>query len=391
MALSKAADAGKGTTLSLFVFIDALGWELIRTRGFLKKEAKTVAPLQTVFGYSSTCDPTIITGAEPRDHGHFSFFVYDPGHSPFRPLRPLSILPRSLADRGRVRNVVSRFVKKAYGYTGYFQLYSVPFKYIHLFDYTEKRDIYLKGGINGGQPSVFVLMDRAGIPYFRSDWHKGETDAVADAKAAIATAKPRMIYLYLAQMDALLHAVGTGSPKIEEKIASYERILESLLDESRKKYDKVRLFVFSDHGMTDIRSSCPLMQIIEATGLVFGEDYAAVYDSTMARFWFLKAGAEEKIRASLGGVSDGRILDDATLAAWGVDFPDKRYGELFFLMNPAVLLCPSFMGVKPLAGMHGFQPDEPGSVASFISTEKLKNQPKRLADLFDLMKSEAGL
>ncbi len=378
-------------TLSLFVFIDALGWELVRNRDFLEPEARIKKPLETVFGYSSTCDPTIITGAAPRDHGHFSFFVYDPAKSPFRPLRVLRFLPRSLADRGRVRNVVSRFVKKAYGYTGYFQLYAVPFDLIHLFDYTEKKDIYLEGGINGGQPSVFVLMDKAGIPYFRSDWHKGETEAVADAAAAIATGKPRMVYLYLAQMDALLHAVGTASEKVKAKIDGYESTLRDLIRGSREVYDEVRLFVFSDHGMTDIRKICPLMATLEGSGLEFGEDYAAVFDSTMARFWFLKPGAEAKVRKLLSGVPDGRILDETTLHDWGVDFPDRRYGDLFFLMNPGVLLCPSFMGVKPLAGMHGYEPAEPGSMASFISNVPLGTEPKGLADLFTLMKSEVGL
>jgi predicted AlkP superfamily pyrophosphatase or phosphodiesterase len=378
-------------TLSLFVFIDALGWELVRNRAFLDPEARIKKRLETVFGYSSTCDPTIITGASPREHGHFSFFVYDPPKSPFKPLRILRFLPAGLASRGRVRNVVSRFVKKAYGYTGYFQLYAVPFDRIQLFDYTEKKDIYLEGGINGGQPSVFVLMDRAGIPYFRSDWHKKEAEAIVDAKAAIATGAPRMVYLYLAQMDALLHAVGTASEKVRAKIDGYEETLRDLIRSSREVYDEVRLFVFSDHGMTDIAKSCPLMETLESSGLKFGEDYAAVYDSTMARFWFLKPGVESKVAKLLAKVPDGRILDEASKRAWGVDFPDRRYGTLFFLMNPGVLLCPSFMGVKPLAGMHGYEPAEPGSVASFFSTVPLATEPAGLADLFSLMKSEVGL
>ncbi|MEI6875661.1 MAG: alkaline phosphatase family protein [Spirochaetota bacterium] len=378
-------------TLSLFVFIDAFGWELARGRSFLEPEARVKKPLETVFGYSCTCDPTIITGVPPREHGHFSFFVYDREKSPFRALRALGVLPRSLVDRGRVRNKISQFVQKAYGYTGYFQLYAVPFKFMHLFDYTEKRDIYLEGGINGGQPSIFVLLDRAGVPYFRSDWRKGETEAVADLKAALADGAPRMAYLYLAKMDALLHALGTGAPEIDAKIEGYQATLRAVVEDARKSYDEVRLFVFSDHGMTNITRTSPLMAAIDASGLVFGEDYAAVYDSTMARFWFIKEGARERIMKVLEGHPDGRILDDATLRDWGVDFADRRYGELFFLLHPGVLLCPSFMGTKPLAGMHGYAPDSPGSRASFFSTADLDHPPEGLADLFALMRRESGL
>lgn len=381
----------KGGSISIFVFIDALGWEIAKDFPFLEGEAVMKRPLGTVFGYSSTCDPTIITGAAPRDHGHFSFFAYDPAQSPFRPLRALSILPRSLTDRGRVRHWISRLVKAAYGYTGYFQLYAVPFRDARLFDYTEKRDIYEEGGINGGQPSVFVLLKRAGIPFFRSDWRKGDARAIADAEAALATGEPRLAYVYLAAMDAVLHQDGSVSSRARDMIRAYDASIRRLLEIARELYGEVRLFAFSDHGMTDITGLCPLMERIDATGLRFGTDYAAVYDSTMARFWFLTPGSEGKIREALAQEPKGRILDEATLHAWGADFPDRRYGELFFLMNPGILLCPSHMGVKPLAGMHGYEPEDPGSVASFFSTVPLADPPKALADLFGLMCREAGL
>jgi hypothetical protein len=378
-------------SVSIFVFIDALGWEIVKDIPFLDGEAVVKRPLGTVFGYSSTCDPTIITGAAPRDHGHFSFFVYDPPRSPFRPLGALGLLPKSIVDRGRVRHWISRLVGGAYGYTGYFQLYAIPFDKARLFDYTEKRDIYLEGGINGGQPSVFVLLDRAGIPFFRSDWRKGDARALADAQAALSSGKPRLAYVYLAAMDAVLHADGSGSARARDMIRDYDLSLRRLLETARGSYDEVRLFAFSDHGMTDTVGLCPLMERIESTGLRFGVDYAAVYDSTMARFWFLKPGAEQRVREALAGERRGRILDDGTLRAWGIDFPGKRYGELFFLLDPGVLLCPSFMGAKPMAGMHGYAPDDAGSVASFFSTVPLEAPPHGLADLFGLMSAEAGL
>lgn len=378
-------------TLSLFTFIDALGWEIVKDLPFLRDTVKIRQPLDTVFGYSATCDPTIITGCSPTEHGHFSFFVFDPENSPFKKLGMLSWLPKFIFERGRVRHWLSRFIKKAYGYTGYFQLYALPFDKAKYFDYTEKKDIYREGGILGGQPSIFVLMDRAGIPYFLSDWRQGEAQNLKDAAQAISTGEPRLVYLYLAAMDAVLHEEGKDSPTARKMIQQYEASLLELVELGRKHYDEVRLFVFSDHGMTQVIETCPLISTIEATGLVFGKDYGAVYDSTMVRFWFLTPGSEAAIRAALLKEPRGRILEQTTLKAWGADFPDRKYGELFFLLNPGVLLCPSFLGVKPLAGMHGYDPSHPDSVASFFSTVNLKKPPKGLADLFNLMKSEAGL
>ena len=142
----------KAPRVDLFVFADALGWQQVERRAFLADLLPHRAKCDTLLGYSCTCDPSILTGALPAEHGHFSFFVFDPAKSPFRAARWLGWLPELLAGHHRVRNRVSRWWQKRLGYTGYFQLYSVPFRRLPHLDYTEKRDIYRPGGILGGQP-----------------------------------------------------------------------------------------------------------------------------------------------------------------------------------------------------------------------------------------------
>ena len=58
-------------------------------------------------------------------------------------------------------------------------------------------------------------------------------------------------------------------------------------------------------------------------------------------------------------------------------------------MNPGVLICPSHMGVKPLAGMHGYAPTDKDSTAAFMTNVPIEPMPKRLADLYTLMRNEA--
>lgn len=89
-------------TLNLFTFIDAFGYRIWERYGseFLPDRLQTSKPLGTVFGYSSTCDPTIISGELPTSHGHFSFFAYDPVRSPFRWMRTLRFLPQGFMNRG---------------------------------------------------------------------------------------------------------------------------------------------------------------------------------------------------------------------------------------------------------------------------------------------------
>lgn len=375
--------------LTLCVFIDALGWELLRGRTFLDDVLCSRAPLQTIFGYSCTCCPTILTGALPREHGHLAFYYYDPQGSPFRLLRGLRHLPASLVDRGRVRRLLSRGIARLYGFDGYFQLYNVPFERLPYFNYCEKRDLYQRGGINGGQPTIFDVLRARGIPFHVSNWRRPEAHNLAALEHSLAEGRVRFAYLYLAAMDAQLHAEGTRVPSVDARLRWYEARLRRVLHLARRHYGEVRLFLFSDHGMTDVEETCDLKSRIERLGLRFGSDYAAAYDSTMARFWFLRDRARDRIVAALRDEPRGRILEDEELTSYGCDFPDRKYGELFYLLEPGVLLCPSDMGQRPLAGMHGYAPGDPRAAATFASNLADAPRPRRLDDLFDVMLRDA--
>jgi Type I phosphodiesterase / nucleotide pyrophosphatase len=380
-------------TLSLFVFVDALGWELVKRHDFLATLAPTRARLETVLGYSCTCDPTILTGRLPQEHGHFSFFAYAPKRSPFTRgrMRLLSLLPEALTSRARVRSKLSQLVGRQLGFTGYFNLYAVPFQRLPDLDYTERRDLYQPGGINGGQETLFDALRAAKVPHFVSDWRRDDASNVAALSQALTQQKPRVAYLYLAGMDGVLHAEGTQSERVTQKLQWYETKLTELVAQARKHYGDVRLHVFSDHGMTDVTSTCNLMARIDSLGLVWGEDYAAVYDSTMARFWLLSERAQQAIPPALAVERQGRVLTGSELRTFGCDFPDRRYGEVLFLLNPGVLLCPSFMGARPIKGMHGYDPSDPHSAASYLSNVSVPTLPRHLTDLYGLMCAESGL
>lgn len=374
--------------ITIAVFMDAFGWEILKRHSFLDDVLKTKTPLETIFGYSSTCDPVILTGELPRRTNHFSCFYYSPKESPFGLLRWLSLAPASITRRGRVRRVMSRFIAKMYGYTGYFQIYNMPFRYLPLFGYSEKKDLYQKGGIRSGVPTLFDYLRETGVPFILSDWRKDEPSNLAHLKEELQKGEARFAYLYLAHLDAVLHEHGTKSEIVADKIRWYEQELREVLRVAHEHYDEVAIHLFSDHGMTDVTETCNLKARIDATGLRFGEDYTAIYDSTMARFWFLKPEARARIVEALGLEAQGSIVSLEALERYGCDFPDNTYGDLFFLMKPGVLLCPSFMGDKSLAGMHGYAPEDKDSCAMFASNRALSEPPKRLDDLFSLLLGE---
>lgn len=381
---------GGQQTLSMVIFIDALGWEVLKGRKFLEYEMPYRQKLRSVFGYSSACVPSILTGRQPRDHRHWSFFYYSKETSPFHCLRPLRWLPGSLIDRGRVRHLLSRIVGRVLGFTGYFQLYNLPFQYIDLFDYCEKKNIFKPKGMNQGE-NIFDVLERFGVPYHVSDWHASEEVNLDACEQAIVNDDINFAFLYMASMDALLHQVGKDSDAVDSKLEWYERKLRDLIAAARRRFDDVRVFICSDHGMATVNKDIDLMGLIEALPLHYGSDYVAVYDSTMARFWFLNDAARSRIEQELASVECGRVLSRAELETLGCNFEGDQFGELIFLLDPGVIIIPSHMGLKPIAGMHGYHPDHEDSDAALLSNVEAPVPMESITDIFHLMKAEAGL
>ncbi len=383
----------KSPSVDLFIFADALGWVQAERRAFAADLLTYRRPCDTLLGYSSTCDPSILTGTLPQEHGHFSFFVYDPVRSPFGWARAFGWMPGALAAHHRVRNVVSRWCQRKLGYTGYFQLYSVPFNRLPFFDYTEKRDLYLPGGIINGQENIFTAWERSGVPWCRSDWRLGDSANVAHLKDELKTGKIRLGYLFTAGLDAVMHAHTTDSATTDAAFAQFDRWLHEISSLAHEHYEEVRIHVFSDHGMTDTRDVSRMCVDFDQLGLRFGVDYAAVWDSTMVRFWFPGPNAtahRAQVEAWLKQRTEGRILSDVALAENGCLFPDRRYGELWFLLNNGVIFVPSFMNRHRVPAMHGFDPREPDSAACWLANHADYEAPKRIEQIFFVMQAAAG-
>ena len=377
--------------LPLFVFIDACGWEIIRHDAFVRDVAPHRRTLRSVFGYSSACIPSILSGRYPNEHRNWSYFVYDPENSPFRSLKALQWLPTALTSRRRVRRYLSKYVKLRLKYKGYFDLYNIPVRYISLFDFTEKKSPLQPGGMNVG-PNIFDRLQERGIPYHVSVPARGENGNLEALLADIATEKLDFAFLYWPDLDGLMHRVGNDSAEIPRKLRAYEAQIARLLAGARAHYEDVRLYIFSDHGMANCDHQIDLRSRIDALGFTMGRDYAVVYDSTMARFWFFNDRARATISRCLGEVREGQVLSDAELIDLGTFFPDRYFGELIFLLEEGTLIVPSHMGERPIRAMHGYHPDAPHSYAALMT-----NRPdvpvgiNAIPDMFKLMLADAEL
>ncbi len=352
--------------LPLFVFVDACGWEIIKDRPFARTLAPERRALTSVFGYSSACIPSILSGRYPSSHRNWCYFVYDPKHSPFRSLRHLRWLPRALTGRRFFRHRLSKLLKVHLKFRGYFDLYNIPFEHISLFDFSEKKNPLQPGGLNVG-PNIFDHLQQRGIPYHVSDPTRTERQNLDHLLTDITAEKIDFAFLYWPDLDGVLHRVGNLSPEVPAKLNAYEPWLTELMARARAHYDEVQLTIFSDHGMANCDRLLDLRARIDPLGLRMGVDYAVVYDSTMARFWFFDDRARRLVTDCLREVPEGRIMPDTELEGLGAFFPDHHFGELIFLVEEGVLIVPSHMGERPIRAMHGYHPDAPHSYASLLT------------------------
>jgi hypothetical protein len=377
--------------LPLYIFVDACGWEIIKNDPFARDFAPNRKRLNSVFGYSSACVPSILSGRWPDEHRNWCYFVYDPPHSPFKSLRWLRWLPNKITGRRIFRRWLSKFVKVQLSFRGYFDLYNIPFKHIALYDFTEKKSPLQPGGMNRG-PNIFDFLEHRKISYHVSAPQKSE---LQNLRALISDIKCEHIdfaFLYWPALDGLLHSVGNQSPLVPEKLRAYERWVQELTAVAEEHYAEVRLYIFSDHGMANCDELLDLKSKIETLPFRLGRDYAVVYDSTMARFWFFNEPAREAITSALGTVPQGRILPDTELERLRAYFPDRYFGELIFLANEGVLIVPSHMGERPIRGMHGYHPEAPQSYAMLCTNQPdIPEDVAGITDIFRLMARDAEI
>jgi predicted AlkP superfamily pyrophosphatase or phosphodiesterase len=260
---------------------------------------------------------------------------------------------------------------------------SVSPRLLPWFNWTEKRDIYSPGGIAGAE-SYFDLLAEHGVAHRIFTYHDApDREIVRQAAEDLKDGRSHVLFLYLSELDMLLHGHCDNPPRWSAALARYETDLRRLFELALRRDERATLSVFSDHGMTPVRHHQAVASEIRRLGFHAPEDYLAVYDSTMARFWFFSESARRAIGARLKAMPGGRVLGDAELQRLGVFFADRRHGELIYLLDPGRLLVDSDFhngGWKP-AGMHGYHPDDPDSDGVFLSNVEPATAVREVADV----------
>jgi len=378
--------------IAIFLFIDALGWKTVKETKFLQDLLPHRRKIQMQFGYSCTAIPTILSGLPPSEHQHLGLFNYSPERSPFKHLGFIGkylMHPRSFWSRGRVRNVVSRLVKKLFGFTGYFQLYQADFSRLHLMDYSEKKDLFVAQGMAPHQ-NLYDYLEQTGIPFHISNWRKPAFENLETGLQLVEQEKVDFMFLYVANFDALEHDHPEEMDVLMPMLEHYEKAIRALMDAGKKHYENCEFTVFSDHGMTPLTGTIDPKTAIEKTDLVFGKDYGACFDSTVIRLFYHNKKAQEVIEKTLAPFVDKlRLVTKEEEKEYGVYREDRFFGNAIYLAKPGIQIVPSDMALKPLNGMHGYDPADAYSEAAILSTEPIPEYANSVGDYFRIMKESA--
>ena len=377
-------------SIEIFLFVDALGWKIVNDHDFLADLLPHRHRIQMQFGYSSSAIPTILSGKTPAEHGHLGMFRFAPEDSPFRGISRYAWLfrPRKFWDRGRVRHHLSRGLKRALGFTGYFQLYRMPIEKLRFMDYCEKRDLFAPDGMAPVENLADLLL-RNRVPFHISNWRLSDEENFHAAEQALADGR-RFLFVYTAGLDGFLHEHIGDTVAVGRKLREIAARTTQLYEQAGKYADQVKFTILSDHGMTPLTGTVNLMEAIESQKLVFGRDYGACFDSTMARFYHLTERGRESISAVLETFRDrGHTLSREEENAYGIYRKDRIFGDRIFLLNPGLQMIPSDMASKPLPGMHGFSPEDIHSDAALLANAPVPETIRRVADCFDLMRTRA--
>ncbi|MBI4721142.1 MAG: alkaline phosphatase family protein [Chitinivibrionia bacterium] len=311
-------------------------------------------------------------------------YRYDPRNSPFRMLRYLPRLPARAESK--VKRLVRRCVDGRKIIRGYYDLYDIPLQFLGYFDVPQRSDPYLPGG--GGVPTLFDELERRGIPYRLWDYRTPESRSLDELLDSIGKDR-RFLFLYTAELDALMHRAGVLHADVGAKLRQYEKAIGALVQKSRRSGEDVLMYVFSDHGMTDVRNTIDVEGAIEQCGVRLGRDYMAFFDATMARFW-VSGIARDAIIGVLDEIEGGRILADRELQALGCLFEDRSYGELIFAADPGTMIVPSFMGRERMAAMHGYDPNDASSKACLFTNDPACPLPHSIMEFKQLLLDAAG-
>lgn len=362
---------------------------------FLKQLAKNNLNGEIFHGVGYASEYSAITGKKPEELGIIANFVYNPRNNFYFFLNFLENFPirkqiRTLLD------IVLNIKEFLMGNKQPKSSFDIPFEYLRYFDYSVKKNIFQENAFKF--PTIFELLRHKKISAYMWPFiYKNKRTKIDLLNVSINTAytdkrafqksiellkeNPDICYIHFFATDNLVHKYGIESKKTTELINE----LDYYTREISKYADKI--LIYSDHGMTDVKEIIDIKSLMNKTRLIYGIDYIMFLDDTLARFWILNKKCKNKIEKLLKETGKGKIILFKNKKI------HKKFGEIIFLANSGVLICPNFYQSTPHKATHGYDDTESHDERGFYLFCKKQNKKGhkniKMEDIFKIIMEEA--
>lgn len=304
---------------------------------------------------------SIFTGVTPSKHGIWTEFCYDPERSPFRWVRKVQTLSRSI-DLVTEGDGLGQLLRKAllfsifkaskrfFGRTYMPMAWKVPVHVLHYFDTSQRQDI-----LADTSAPLFDMLRKHGIK-FNAFSESKLRDHQIFKRAMRIDRDVRLVFMQFSELDIVGHAKGPSSREMRRSLRNIDTKVHRIVESYQELFD-LDVFIFADHGMMEVRRTVNPLRYLWRAGLKQGKDYLVFLDSTLARLWILNPEAADRVAAVVRRIKGGKLLSTSDLEQYSIPI-DRKYGDIIWLADPGTLILPNYyQGSVPARGMHGYAPE----------------------------------
>ena len=353
--------------IHVFIYLTGAGWHILKEHGFLDKYCKHQFPITAQLGCSHAAISTTLTGVFPDKHGHFSSYYFK--------------------KSGTAADTAQRLYYKIKGRnSGYFGKYSIPLRNLNYFLQANHCEKNLVPGCFAPLTSIVDLVNEKKIANIIANTAgSSPIQTLKSLRCRLENESVDFAFIQIDELDSILHHSPHNFQKIDNKLRRYERQIKKIIAVGDSISSRFNLTVLSGHGMTFSPQTINVKKKIDSLGMDYGYDFHAVYDPTMARFWFKDKFTKSIILDKIKELRHCRVITDEEKKSFGINFPDQRYGETIVLAEPGFQISPNDVLSRPLSGMHGYDPNHSDSLGACLSTKAVNPAPSQVKDFFTIM------
>jgi hypothetical protein len=354
----------------LLVFIDGLQFDVAIERMNILKDANNSRVVPGI-GFSNNIYPEMLCGVNPDEIGYFNEWSPTKDEKPKLPiyLRLLDLFRGSLYINAGIRKIIlNKIFNLNYS--------NVPFKYAHFFKPQGSHNFRDLKGNNILYDYDFEIYDAV-----ETGKKVGQRDNFIIEQLDRNLSEKNYL-LSLTDLDNIAHVNGVTSNTFYDHISNLDNQLKQLFDKFSNQNNENEIYLFSDHGMTDV-SRVINFNIEKEFGAMSLNSYLYFIDSTYLRVWIKDKNLTEKFKSYLSSKEFGELLTEEQREEFGLT--NRDFGDFIFRGKEGIMFVPNFYGGRANKAMHGYDSylKSQNAIFSKINNHNNKiNMPKTSKEVF---------